>query len=821
MPGRVGQAIFDDIRGAIPFQELAGTSFAALKNDSDLNKAPRLERFGKSGHETYFVLDEQGKKVGVFKTNKNGMAVLSESEVVMSNVFKTTNQNVPGHTRLVTDAQGQIRGVVISFLDGLHEFKKIREESFAAMLEGMNILNKPIKTDVKTHAEALWPDVNLLQRITLIKVLLDTQVSMDNFSERFHELHNLTKQQIAHMLVDSYDLEEDDLHLENIGVNNRGDITRIDFDMAMYDEVTSRLESGARTYRYLVEDRFRITAGDLRNFPNLSDAQIHFWPTESRWVVGGGKGYKSAEIAAFSELSQDPVFKKAQYEHMLQWINKDPAEYERVLRANCNNEWLINTTMRGILTRQNRLRCQLMLIVDDLEKYGVTLPQDFIDAKLVAGDNVLHVAVKSGNYLANETLSYNQELKKGDFKRMLNWRNSEGRTPLMVAIEMRNYEAMREFLAAKASLTKTANKPQVCAELKIAVEKGDITAVKILIAHGARKLGNKEILAEQALNDRNFDAAIAILGTSKFVRALKLRGELNEPRQLIAELEQGKQYSALAGLYSGNRANVFAALSGDKDKVQAQAAGKELSAQIAGCIPASPIGCVLHQLVHREGTVNMRYEIPLPRSKDEGEAMANVLQLAAPMIKSGRRISFVGMDRTQVPNMLRQLLLSPVKSENAMRALGANSQEVRGAANQALNILKTQQSQRLLKPLKQDSLQVIKAALKLIDNQEDLLALHERLKKPEFNYLRELRSNLWLVRKLRGLHGNTRTWANIVNEINERWNELQKITHDPRGADFPANNDLLDTFAKKFSYRVERLSAQSDDRDQNQPSILP
>ena len=65
----------------IDYQQLSGG------NDPGSDLAPRLEKFGQSGHATFWILDDKGNKIGVYKRNKHGHPALSESEVVMSNVY--------------------------------------------------------------------------------------------------------------------------------------------------------------------------------------------------------------------------------------------------------------------------------------------------------------------------------------------------------------------------------------------------------------------------------------------------------------------------------------------------------------------------------------------------------------------------------------------------------------------------------------------------------------------------------------------------------------------------------------------------------------
>lgn len=133
---------------------------------------------------------------------------------------------------------------------------------------------------------------------------------------------------LACIFTASYALEEDDFHKGNFGFYvteeemglQKITFFKIDHDLMFNDSIMSRRNMRLANIAY-TEDSFKITARDIRNFPDLTDSGNHYWPTKWRLMTSGLKAFtREAEIKAFADLKEDPDFCQAKWYYFLKYI---------------------------------------------------------------------------------------------------------------------------------------------------------------------------------------------------------------------------------------------------------------------------------------------------------------------------------------------------------------------------------------------------------------------------------------------------------------------------------------------------------------------
>lgn len=294
-------------------------------------------------------------------------------------------------------------------------------------------------------------------------------------SNFFLKLHQLKKdrfvffdmESLASVLTTAYTLEEDDLHKGNFGFylkDNNGKIDvvfiKIDHDLMLCDSIMSR--GSARVANWLYADRaFAVSPRDLRHFPALKDSGNHYWPTNTALLVrhGSQQVYVRNERKILAALSKDAAFQQAKWRSFFKHILLGAAQIKQSVAegfdvATPEGQAYTALVTNAVVARQARLRAVLFSL-PEFRDFVVTIKPE-IEEKLIheiasgsdvliaiiqqsitdykclcqtafePGDTPLHAAIRLGNYRYDESWH--------DYGRYVNTLNTQGQTPLDVAI---------------------------------------------------------------------------------------------------------------------------------------------------------------------------------------------------------------------------------------------------------------------------------------------------------------------------------------------------------------------------------------------------
>lgn len=188
---------------------------------------------------------------------------------------------------------------------------------------------------------------------------------------------------IAKALVSSYLIEEDDLHSGNIGIDESGQICRLDDDMSCYP-----LSSKIKKMRFicgifidLPDAAYEITESDIKNFPKLRDAQPTYWviPTfrlqkllaKFPSQLSLSKVYKNEQ--EFRNLITDSMFIKQKYMYFLKAILIDDDMLEQAFRLQSGNKKIRNDLLGHFSNRFKILR-KVLIGMKEFRKYFLQNP---------------------------------------------------------------------------------------------------------------------------------------------------------------------------------------------------------------------------------------------------------------------------------------------------------------------------------------------------------------------------------------------------------------------------------------------------------------
>lgn len=457
-----------------------------------------------SGHETYNAFYRHDNTLDeriIFKKNKFGFANFSRMEVAFSQLAKLFL--MPGLTtsqRLVVDKNNQwVKGIGVQHLmyviqnkEGLkHSFYSFENPAYCLPVD-KGTVSKP--EDIPFYFLDKLPQGLYLQ---LVKAEKEGKLKINYES-------------IASVLATSYTLEEDDLHKGNFGfyiVEKEGKpqvvFFKIDHDLMFVDSIM-----GFCTKRpfhlFHGPSAFDIFEDDLTTFPNLKHSANSYWPTKFSWICDpfNKKEYRHfGENSAFAALEKEEEFKKAKwrifYKHILIPRKLIKTTLENVSdSSNPSDRAFIALMTHTMVARLASLRAVLFsvksfrefvagltdadhasllkeinpegneevnrVIINMIKKYNTLLAPDSPN-KFEEGDTPLHTAIKLGEYRYAETTRM--------FGHFMDTKNSAGKTPLDVALELKdkcNKHICQDMpLIMKHLLDKGARKTQAYEDAKI------------------------------------------------------------------------------------------------------------------------------------------------------------------------------------------------------------------------------------------------------------------------------------------------------------------------------------------------------------------
>lgn len=424
-----------------------------------------------AGHEIYANAEyhppehpERVKKV-IFKKNKYNNPQYSCLEIAFSqlaSLFLPRHCTPPQH--LVVDEEGHVRGVMVDHISYMIEQSENHSHVFYSLNPSESIYD---------YVEKPVHDVNEIPYYflnTLSHGYFDCLLE----SERLNLL-SIDYDSLARVLASSYTLEEDDLHKGNFGIYIIKDqekpkvvFFKIDHDLMFVDSIMSFYYQRP-THWVNSETAFSISAEDLLDFPDIKDSKNGYWPTRISFFSNpwGTKEYHDrGEVRAFAKLKANPQFQKAKWMSFYKHILIPEPLIKQMLESELNQENPVDRAQIALITaatiaRQARLRSVLFslqefrnfvasideteeqYLIDDIMyhvdgsfsiqepimeslKHYKTLCQS--EQEFEEGDTPLHVAIKLGDYRYEETLSLHEAI--------INTKNSKGKTPLDVALEM-------------------------------------------------------------------------------------------------------------------------------------------------------------------------------------------------------------------------------------------------------------------------------------------------------------------------------------------------------------------------------------------------
>lgn len=166
------------------------------------------------------------------------------------------------------------------------------------------------------------------------------------------EIHK-HKAGLARMIAASYALEEDDLHKGNYGIDKKGRIVRLDFDMSGWSrtyKVKGKRTVSQAGFLRTPRTRFEITERDVKSLPELHDANPFYWPTSLFYYFDDSQDFRN--------LQDDFEFNQHKYFTLLMFC-LIPEAYIRKLA-----KWYIEPKfsddrdlhVKGLIERQKNLR---------------------------------------------------------------------------------------------------------------------------------------------------------------------------------------------------------------------------------------------------------------------------------------------------------------------------------------------------------------------------------------------------------------------------------------------------------------------------------
>lgn len=313
--------------------------------------------------QTYDALIKINKEAGI-DGEEHSMMEAAAGEVTR---FFTGSRFSGRHNLVVDEAGKHIIGVAP------HDFSnQIRQEiAQGTTVLAIRELQQPKGAQILTPANWKTPvaESNLREGYAFLdeqpQNTFDTLIALRKKGQIDIDMDSL-----ASILTAAYVMEEDDLHKGNIGYfvtkTDNGKPTvhffKIDHDLMFADSIMSRRHQRALATWDYTDKAFRLTADDIKNFPDIHAQGFHYWPTQKRTFVKGDKAYTNAkERQEFAALKDDPDFKVAKIKYLLKFTLL-PREYiDQILLyhmdpvTDADNFTLIQTALNERLSELRRV----------------------------------------------------------------------------------------------------------------------------------------------------------------------------------------------------------------------------------------------------------------------------------------------------------------------------------------------------------------------------------------------------------------------------------------------------------------------------------
>ena len=762
---------------SVPLQTTAGSGFAKI---ADIifpqNTGDNPE---KSGHVVHYV-DYKDPITGhtykgFYKENKHNNPTYSilESGLTASHIALAPSCS-PGLVKLVTNEENNVLGIFIGAIPNFTELKKVRDHSEPdAVLKRLNSTAQPPLLPT-------WQKSNLIERIALIK----QQVKSISYDEAYQE----TLKQLARILILALFLEEDDLHLNNIGLDSNGDLKRIDFDMCMYHSIISLMPDGERIYpRFNSGNRFVLTPPDLEYFPNLKKANPHYWVTYFRFMTNpkplvADKGYTVDDTTAFSALSTDPIFKREAFTAMIELLNHPKQYFYDIINNSIpdSEPRLKQRLVRALTLRQSQFRAVTLSVLMkryNRSLYGIDIQSVPHYQQLSQNDTPLTVAIKV-DYQAASSITHFME----DINTLV-----DGKTPLEIAAEVGNDTAVRELLELRVKTVKDKH-TKLPRALAVAIKNGHYHTAKLLCQDGAitRSCSRKAILrlVNDCVNKKQYDLALILLSLNKTHHHIKRRYAINRKiREINPDTE--KFLRALYGDKESNRIRTIIAQfceeidsSGSNPATLAHLYRYRLD----GFKPSfkTSSGVFIHDLVRHHKQPEKEIILPCELNPEE---FCTIMEACEPLMKKKAtpiRLKLPATSNEFVATHIKSLITHLIEHKPhlyktvTMLRQTVNSDKQADILLESLADFSALQSSLSLIQVKRLTRDVLKSITPSVKSFAELSRLVKILEGEEFDYLREYRHRGFICRRLFGTHGLTHTYKEIYKQIYKQAEVLKK-----------------------------------------------
>lgn len=741
-----------------------------------------------------------------YKENKHGDPLFSKYEAAfteLAGAFLSSSRTPEGH--LVVDEKGEVLGFFVESIE--QEIKnnivtlQKKEPTTQHYTKSLNKIFKPdliiddhkfTNMDNEPTIEDLNSNGPSSEYYFFHELKPGAFATLLALVEKNKDSVSIDMSSLAAVLGGSFTLEEDDLHKGNFGFyitekgtgsNKKYEIHffKIDHDMMFYDSITSRLEDGMRKYtghEFSAGNRFPITRRDLENFPDVEDALMHYWPTQWRVIAKGDKKYSDdKDIAAFKALKDNPDFKKYKWQHFLKHILMNHDLIEHSLDTQLDSSKPENRSEKAMIAgamlgRLAELKAVLLTVPDFrnhfikhhkeyydnilkewLEYYGeekktefeTYLQNEFVKLWVVLPEcqdpfpcmekKIVDAYQENSKKFVQFIIPQEKDTSATEYLRTLIMSQNiipieNGDTPLHVAIKTNCYRG-KETLAHFAEYLNVAS-PSKKTPLFLAIEKNDVYLANALINAGAA------------------------VGSSEISEAIYLHTQNNNNDLMLKRLEHANPECFQTFNYSEEMHKGFALpLARNHESITMNDLKK----------------------INDEIRFSHSYQLSKP-------ALQNELELKlTPVLKE------MATDINNYKRLLIDALINPEMNETLLRCLvnhygNANNPDPKESAsrNLALFYMLKNAIREIsisidfpggLPEKKNAALHTFKAILASIDDQDTLKDIKTFLEtSPDCDFIKQLTSDIGLIRKIRGTHGMTSTLAKIIHEIENKNPEI-------------------------------------------------
>ena len=311
------------------------------------------EKVAKSGHgevQKAHLLDADGKPTGpllFLKSLPEGwdadkFAKLCQLEAAFGDIYALTLGKHVSRGRAVYDANHKVTNFYSEGIKGFVEFSKLR-----TLKQDLQKAEQELKNDPDNQEKQ--------QRLIKLQKIYKTHGKWLTASGEI-DFAKLVAHGFPDVLVAMLWNEEDDGHAGNLGIDEDGNVVKIDHDLSEVAAIDASL-TRHRWHAPRVKEHWVVTSRDIRRYPALLDAKPWYHPGRSPtgFFTNPHTRYSQEEIQAVSNLRFDPEFNKRKYYGFLKQLVLDPVTFGETFDDHVQ---LVDKRLRNnyLRNKQNRRR---------------------------------------------------------------------------------------------------------------------------------------------------------------------------------------------------------------------------------------------------------------------------------------------------------------------------------------------------------------------------------------------------------------------------------------------------------------------------------